>query len=145
MKDKTMVNDFSCGVIPYRMKDGEREFLLIQHKAGHWAFPKGHPEDAEEHAETARRELEEETGIGHVTLDEEHPFEEAYQFIKRSGKQVRKRVIYFLGEVVADRALCIQATEVSDYAWGNAEQTRRRMTFDEGRSLLDEVLAYLDA
>lgn len=140
-----MMTDFSCGVIPYRMKDGEREFLLIQHKAGHWAFPKGHPEDAEEHTETARRELEEETGLGHVALDEDHPFEEYYVFTKRSGKQVRKCVIYFLGEVVTDRALRIQISEVSDYAWGNAAKTRERMTFDEGRALLDEVLTYLSA
>lgn len=138
-----MKNDFSCGVIPYRVKDGKREFLLIQHKAGHWAFPKGHPEGAEEHAETARRELEEETGIGHITLDEDHPFEEHYAFTKPSGKQVRKRVIYFLGEAVTDQALRIQISEVADYAWGDADQTRQRLTFDEGRALLDEVLAYL--
>lgn len=145
MKDKTMVNDFSCGVIPYRIIDGVREFLLIQHKAGHWAFPKGHPEGAEEHAETARRELEEETGLGHVDLDEAHPFEELYEFTKRSGKHVRKRVIYFLGKVVTDQALRIQVSEVSDFAWGSAPQTRDRMTFDEGKALFDTALAYLDA
>ena len=139
------IDDFSCGVIPYRVKDGGCEFLLIQHKAGHWAFPKGHPEDAEEHAETARRELEEETGLGHVELDEAHPFEEFYEFTKRSGKHVRKRVIYFLGEVVTDQALRIQVSEVSDFAWGNSEQTRERMTFDEGKALFDAALAYLDA
>lgn len=138
-----MIDDFSCGVIPYRIVEGRREFLLIQHKAGHWSFPKGHPEDAEEHAETARRELEEETGLGHVKLDESHPFEEQYIFTKRSGNEVRKRVIYFLGEVFPDQALRLQAAEVSDVAWGSAQQTRERITFEEGRRLLDEVLLYL--
>lgn len=137
--------DFSCGVIPYRVVNGTREFLLIQHKAGHWAFPKGHPEDAEDHAETARRELEEETGIGRVTLDEDRPFEERYAFTKRSGRQVIKRVIYFVGEVGAGHTVRLQASEVSDYAWGDASATRQRMTFDEGKALLDVVLAYLDA
>jgi len=145
VKGPAMLEDFSCGVIPYRIKDGERQFLLIQHNAGHWAFPKGHPEDAEEHAETALRELEEETGLGRVTLDEDHPFEERYVFTKRSGKTVRKCVIYFLGKVETDQALRIQTSEVSDYAWGDAKKTRKRMTFDEGRALLDEVLAYLEA
>ena len=139
-----MIEDFSCGVIPYRVVDGTRQFLLIQHKAGHWAFPKGHPEAGETELQTARRELEEETGIGAVQLDTAQPFEEHYEFTKRSGKRVRKRVLYFLGLADAGQPVRVQASEVSDYAWCDASQARERMTFDEGRALLDAVLAYLD-
>lgn len=141
---KKMVNDFSCGVIPYRIKDGRCEFLLIQHNAGHWAFPKGHPEKSEADLETARRELEEETGLSDVTLDESHPFEESYRFTKRSGKEVNKRVVYFLGQVEPGQKVKVQEEEVSGHAWGTAEQTRKQLTFDEGRALFDAVLAYLD-
>lgn len=140
-----MVNDFSCGVIPLRIVDGERQFLLIQHKGGHWAFPKGHPEAGENDLQTARRELEEETGISAVQIDETRSFEEHYQFTKRSGKEVSKRVLYFLGRVASDQAVNLQEEEVSNYAWGNAEQTREQLTFDEGRALLDEVLIYIDS
>lgn len=138
------VNDFSCGVIPYRIKDGGREFLLIQHNAGHWAFPKGHPEEGESDLDTARRELLEETGLAAVTIDEGSPFEESYQFTKRSGKQVNKRVVYFLGEVGPGQQVQLQEEEVADHAWGTAKQTREKLTFDEGKALLDAVLAYLD-
>lgn len=138
-----MKNDFSCGVIPYRVINGKREFLLIQHKAGHWAFPKGHPEKGETEQQTARRELAEETGISDVEIDEEHPFKEHYTFAKRDGKQVSKCVVYFLGQVAADQAVAIQEAEVSDHTWGSASQTLEQMSFDEGRALLDEVLAYL--
>ena len=140
-----MVNDFSCGVIPYRLVDGQRQFLLIQHKAGHWAFPKGHPEAGETDLQTARRELAEETGISAVEIDEARPFEEHYHFTKRSGKQVSKRVLYFLGRVAPGQAVSLQEEEVSNYAWGDAQQTRERLTFDEGRALLDDVLSYIDA
>ena len=138
-----MTDDFSCGVIPYRVIDGRREFLLVQHQAGHWAFPKGHPDAGESHLETARRELSEETGIDRVTLDEDRPFEEVYTFTKRSGKQVRKRVVYFVGEVVGGPSVRVQASEIADYAWDDAGAARERMSFDEGRALLDEVVAYL--
>jgi len=121
---ENLSEDFSCGVIPYRVINGEREFLLVRHKAGHWAFPKGHPEDAEDHIETARRELEEETGIGRAELEEVHPFEEQYVFTKRSGKRVRKVVVYFVGRVGAGQSVRLQASEVSDFAWGDAEATR---------------------
>lgn len=136
--------DFSCGVIPFRVVEGTRQFLLIQHKAGHWAFPKGHPEKGESYRETALRELKEETGIGKVALHDKSPFEERYAFTKRSGREVIKRVVYFVGEVGAGSAVRLQQAEVADYAWGDAAQTRQRMTFDEGKALLDAVLAYLE-
>lgn len=139
-----MKKDFSCGVIPYRIVEGERQFLLIQHQAGHWSFPKGHPDEGETNLDTARRELAEETGIKAAQIDEDHPFEEEYTFTKRSGKQVSKRVVYFLGKVSSDQPVKLQEEEVSDYAWGSAKKTRKRMSFDEGRALLDEVLSYLD-
>ena len=138
-----MLTDFSCGVIPYRYRNGETEFLLIQHKAGHWSFPKGHPEPGESDLQTARREFLEETGIQAVTIDKDQPFEEYYLFTKRSGKRVNKRVVYFLGLVDSDQGVTCQEAEVSDYAWGDAKKTRKKMTFDEGRTLLDEVLSYM--
>lgn len=140
-----MLEDFSCGVIPYRLVDGQRQFLLVQHKAGHWAFPKGHPEVGETHLQTARRELAEETGLADVAIDQSRFFEETYLFTKRSGKQVRKRVVYYLGKVQAKAVVRLQACEVSDSAWGSAQQTHKRMSFDEGKALLDRVLDYLDA
>lgn len=139
-----MAKDFSCGVIPYRIVNGEREFLLIQHNEGHWAFPKGHPEKAETDLETARRELAEETGIDAVEIDQAHPFEEFYTFTKRSGKQVNKRVVYFLGQVASEQAVVLQEEEVADHKWDSAKKTRKRLTFDEGKALFDTVLAYLD-
>ena len=138
-----MLTDFSCGVIPYRYRNGETEFLLIQHKAGHWSFPKGHPESGESELQTARREFEEETGIQSVTIDKDRPFEESYLFTKRSGKTVNKRVVYFLGLVDSAQDVICQEAEVSDYTWGSAKKTRKKMTFNEGRALLDEVLVYM--
>ncbi len=135
--------DFSCGVIPYRVVNGVRQFLLIQHNAGHWAFPKGHPDEGETHLETARRELAEETGIDRVTLDEDRPFEEHYAFTKKGGRRVQKTVVYFVGEVDADKPVTLQQAEVSDHVWADAPGARERMTFEEGRSLLDTVVAYL--
>ena len=144
MSKPTTIEDFSCGVIPYRVVDGVRQFLLVQHKAGHWAFPKGHPEQGESQVETARRELAEETGIDRVELDEGHPFEERYLFTKRSGKRVDKRVVYYLGLADPSQSVRVQEAEVSDYAWGDAEATRERMTFEEGRALVDAVMSYLE-
>ena len=138
-----MQEDYSCGVIPYRVTDGRREFLLIQHHAGHWAFPKGHPEGDESPFETAQRELREETGLDGAQAQPAPAFEESYVFAKPSGKQVHKRVTYYLCEVDAQAAVQMQPEEIADHAWGDEAATRQRLTFDEGRSLFDQVLAYL--
>lgn len=34
----------SCGVIPYRVREGEREYLIVLQTNKCWSFPKGHME-----------------------------------------------------------------------------------------------------
>ena len=126
-----------------RVRDGRREYLLVQHKAGHWSFPKGHPDDGETPHETARRELAEETGLDAVRLLEAPGFEESYRFRKRSGTEVIKSVLYFIGHAPEGK-LRLQASEVSDGKWGSASKTAGRMTFDEGRALLSEIERFLE-
>lgn len=139
-----MRTDHSCGVIPVRLVKGKRQYLLVQHSAGHWSFPKGHPEGDETPRQTAERELLEETGYTCAALAESPAFEEQYAFTKRSGTQVLKSVIYFVGRVKGDGKPKLQASEVSDAAWGDAASTAKRMTFDEGRALLVEVERHIE-
>ena len=49
----------SCGFILVNYDS----VLLLQYPQGHWSYPKGHVEGDEDHYQTARRELQEETGI----------------------------------------------------------------------------------
>jgi 8-oxo-dGTP pyrophosphatase MutT (NUDIX family) len=139
-----MDTDFSCGVIPIVFDGGVRRYLLVQHQAGHWSFPKGHPENDESPEQAARRELQEETGLTEVDLLIVPAFDERYVFTKRSGKVVQKDVTYFLGRVARPGTVAVQEKELSDFAWGATAATRARMTFEEGRALLDEVEAFLD-
>lgn len=44
------------------------EILLIQDSKGRWTIPKGHIEPGETAKVTARREIEEETGLKHVSV-----------------------------------------------------------------------------
>jgi predicted NUDIX family NTP pyrophosphohydrolase len=61
----------SAGLLMYRMRDGELEFLLAHpggsfwknKDAGAWTIPKGEIREDEEPLAAARREFEEETGV----------------------------------------------------------------------------------
>lgn len=85
----------SCGVLAYRRVGGHREFLLVFEAFSQcWSLPKGHMEAGETQAQTALRELYEETGLtAELDLDRwaviEYPI----------SSFARKQVVFYLGEV----------------------------------------------
>ena len=134
--------DFSCGIIPVLVDDvGGRRYLLIQHKAGHWGFPKGHPKPNETPVDTALRELAEETGITQCHLIEKPAFVEHYISTKQSGVAVFKTVTFYIGYVDSDQ-VTTPPDEILASAWGDNKQTRDRITYEESKSLLDQIELY---
>lgn len=129
--------DFSYGIVPVRRDGAHIFYLLIQHRGGHWAFPKGHAEPGESETETARRELMEETGISELKLREEPKFVEHYDTIKR-GREIDKTVTYFLGWVTQP-VVRIQIDEIRDFAWLEYDDALKRITYEETRRILIEA------
>ncbi len=56
------------GVVWRRNKKGEIEILLIQDAKDRWTIPKGHIEEGETAKETAEREIQEETGLQKMSM-----------------------------------------------------------------------------
>jgi 8-oxo-dGTP pyrophosphatase MutT (NUDIX family) len=54
-----------AAAVPYRLKDGKIQFLLVRTKQGgkYWTLPKGHRQQGETLPESAQREAREEAGI----------------------------------------------------------------------------------
>jgi bis(5'-nucleosidyl)-tetraphosphatase len=133
--------DEAFGIIPiWRQADGDR-FLLIQHWAGHWGFPKGHPDSGESAVVTACREFEEETGIRAYEVIDQVSFTEKYSFV-RDQQTIEKTVTYFPAFVQSPTVNC-QAEEIKDYAWVKLEEALQKITFDQARQLLSRVNVYL--
>jgi bis(5'-nucleosidyl)-tetraphosphatase len=136
------VRDKSFGFIPVRQQDGQWQFLLVQHHAGHWAFPKGHAENNETDVEAARRELLEETGIAEVKLLEDISLSETYYF-RRGQQTIAKTVRYFLG-LVRSGEVRIQAAEIKAFRWVSYEEALGLITFSESRRIINEARDYLE-
>jgi bis(5'-nucleosidyl)-tetraphosphatase len=138
------LTDEAFGVIPILRKDDNTLYLLIQHNAGHWAFPKGHAEKGESDIEAALRELSEETGITDVELDTQRFFEERYvkTFRGDARRLVRKTVRYYIGSVASTRVK-IQDDEIQDHRWVTSIEARKLITYSESRKLFDEADRYL--
>jgi 8-oxo-dGTP pyrophosphatase MutT (NUDIX family) len=111
----------------------EEEILLIALKGGRrWQLPKGHVEDGETSAETAVREVREETGVTGHPRGELPSID--YWFIE-DGKRIHKRVDFFLLDYVRGSNADHDPREVSFARWFPWSEALRRLTFDNERQV----------
>lgn len=130
----------SYGIIPLRRSNEGWLVLLIKHQAGHWSFPKGHPEEGELPIDSANRELFEETGLRVSKALDISPFFEKYHFQKK-GTLIDKTVTYFLAEV--EGKVLLQDEELADFRWVPLSEASDHVTFPEAKRLCHEVFKVL--
>ena len=110
----------SCGVIPYRIENGQREYLIVLQEGGCWSFPKGHMEVEETETETALRELFEETGLT-ARLDADLFAVTEYPI----SPIVRKQVVLFPAQVSGTPKT--RAGEIEGFKWVRKEELKRHL------------------
>ena len=140
--ESTMKQDYSIGVIPYHGTAGL--FGVVRHAAGHWGFPKGHPDIGESKSITALRELREETGVVSVALDTGRVFSERFEY-DHDGERYDKTVDYFLGfvESISSSPMIGFEKEVIETRWVPYADARDLLTYENNKKLIDEVWNYL--
>lgn len=133
-----MRHEKSCGALVYRVKDGKTQFLILRHQAGHWSFPKGHVEAGETEAQTAQREIGEETGLT-VSIDQNLRL--VTQYHPELG--VKKEVVYFTAQADPEADLTLQTKEIKASRWLPYREALQRLSYESDRKLLDKVWSYL--
>ena len=124
----------SCGAVVFRKYHGNIELLLIKHVVGgHWSFPKGHVEAGETEAETAIREIKEETGID-VELDTS--FREVVSYSPK--RDTTKDVIYFLGKA-KNFQYTPQEEEIAQIKWVEINLAHSSLTYDNDKQLVNKA------
>lgn len=126
----------SCGCIV--LDKEHNKVLLIKHNEGHWDFPKGHMEEGENEIQTAIRETKEETNID-VKIDENYRYKINYS----PKENVTKDVIYYLATKTTEEAKP-QLSEVSDVEWVNINDAIGKITYDNSRNVLKQLLKDLN-
>lgn len=131
MKSK---DEVSAGGVVVRKSNGLLEVLVCKHSGYHkWVLPKGRIENKESLAETATREVEEETGVQARVLHEIVPPEE-YVFIF-NGEKIDKKVHYFLMEYVSGFE-SDHDFEMEEVRWVSFEEAIELMGFDGAKQVL---------
>ena len=115
----------STGIIPILRTEAGTKYLLLR-SFNYWDFPKGSVEKNEDPLSGAKRELQEETGIDHVTF----PYGDGY--IETPPYNHGKVARYYLGEVKTDKVEMgispeLGTPEHHEYRW---------VTYKEAQKLL---------
>lgn len=134
-------HEHSYGIIPLKKKNHVWNVLIVQLHAGHWGFPKGHPEPHETHLETARRELFEETGLTPKKLLTNQTLEEEY-FFKMNEVLIHKKVTYFIYEVKGKVIRLIE--EIKALQWVPLSEASHYVTFDETKRISQQVESLIE-
>lgn len=126
-----MIDEFSFGIIALKKIEGVWHVLLVQQHGKYWSFPKGHAEGDETAIATAKRELEEETGLRVKELLFEEPLIENYTFFREA--QVKKQVLYFLALV--EGTLKLQHEEILDAKWVTFADALEQLTYPGSKAI----------
>jgi len=135
-----MPKDYSFGVVPFFKEDsGEIKYLVIQQRAGHWGFPKGHKENDETDRESACRELTEETSVTDFKIvDNEKCFSVSYIAFHPELKQVDKTVCYYIAQVF-DKAVTPQLSELHTLEWFSYEDALLKISHPQIKEVLKKA------
>ena len=106
-----------------------------------WGLPKGLVEPGESTAETAVREVREETGLD---AEIREPLGDMSYFYVWDGERVRKKVTIFLMEAVGGDT-SLHDHEMEDVRWFTVLEAIERATFRSERDLLRRVAQILAA
>lgn len=133
--------EFSFGVIPIYKQQKTYIFLVIKQQDNHWGFPKGHKKTGESALKTAKRELEEETGINTTQFLKDITFTQTYSHKRLAFFKIYKKVLYF--PALTQQTKVEIKNEIIDYRWLRYEDALRQLTFKENKDLLKSVHNYL--
>ena len=126
-----MKNEKACGAVI----ENDGKILMIFQNNGFWGFPKGHVEENETEAETAVREIFEETGLW-VAINEDNRFEFSYDI---KDKNIHKTVVLFTAKLVDDSKMKKQDKEISEMRWVEREEVENLLTFDDWKEVWQKI------
>lgn len=128
---------FSAGGIVLRETIFGHDIVLVRRVAqGLWALPKGTPIESETPAETARREVREETGL-EVAVDR-FAGSIQYQFTRESVL-FRKTVNFYIMHAIGGDFM-LHDSEYDAVEWVSIDHALEKMTYSSEASLLRHIL-----
>lgn len=137
------VREISSGGIVYRRSQGVTQVALIRVR-GRWCLPKGRVEKGESLAETALREVREETGLEGKVVKKLGDITYWFTNKTEAGETVRifKRVYFYLIRFLRGDVRRHDA-EVDEAGWAPIEAATRKLAYPTEREMMEKAMVIL--
>jgi bis(5'-nucleosidyl)-tetraphosphatase len=143
LNEKGLIQERSAGAVVFSLDStvGEIEYLLLNYAAGHWDFPKGNIENGEDEMQTARREIQEETGIDDVEFFKYFRNKIQYYY-RRDQRLIQKEVVFFVARTSIKEVKL--SHEHNGYSWGRFEKALALLTYKNAKKVLIDAKLFLE-
>lgn len=125
-----MKKEKSCGAVVFKRERDRTLFLIEKMQRGHYSLPKGHVEAGEREAQTAEREILEETGLK-AQVDTSFRHTVTYS----PYPDCEKDVVFFVAECVGGN-LQPQEHETEELYWLEEKEAVRLLTYESDKETL---------
>ena len=132
-----MIREKSCGAVVYAEIDGETHYLIVRMRKGHFGMAKGHVEEGETEAQTAEREIKEETGL---TVNVDTGFRRSVMYRPYAG--CLKDVIFFVAHSPSTDTVP-QQEEISSIRGEKFDDALKVLTYENDKDILRHARDYL--
>lgn len=123
----------TCGSIIYLKRGGVKYYLLIENNSGHIGFPKGHVEFGETEAETAEREVFEETFL---KVSVEDKTRQEYTYTSKEG--IIKNCVYFCSEFIGE-LIRLQEDEITRCWLVSYEEAYELLNYPQDKVIFEKA------
>ena len=133
MRNSAHLVEAAGGVVTRMGADGNREYLVVHRpRYDDWSLPKGKVEAGESLEETARREVEEETGT-QVELGDKLP---STEYVDRHG---RPKIVHYWRMTPVGKSPWFPNHEVDQRRWITALEAATLLTYEHDHQLVAAV------
>ncbi|TSC90259.1 MAG: AP4A hydrolase [Microgenomates group bacterium Gr01-1014_5] len=134
-----VIRHFSAGGAVFRKNHNLREWLLIKPKGTkRWQLPKGKIDRGEKSADTAIREIFEETGVRAQILEK---IEDIKYFFVQDTEKIFKVVVFYLMKSTDGKDTKIEKQwedEIEEAVWVLEEEALKKLSFKSEKEVLEK-------
>ena len=140
--------EISVGAIIYKKTNENILFLLVYSARNkEWGFAKGHIEQNETELQTAKREIEEETGIKNITFVKNFRETDSYKIKgtlpSTKNRIINKKVIYYMCYTNEDFTINCSDNEIGKCQWVNYTDALSLLKYDKQKEILNKANKFI--